>query len=57
MIYDFGYGTGTESVSIPESRILHILHANQMEHENTGAQAVEKALFRPIGSEGLTFIA
>lgn len=53
----FGYGTGVQTVEVPEKNVLAVLESNSMEHARRGAEAVEYALNNPIGSERLGVLA
>lgn len=53
MKLEFGYGTGSQIVEVPEKNILGILTSNEMAHERRGADAVRYALEHPIGAKRL----
>lgn len=53
----FGYGTGMQTVEVPEENLLAELHANEMTHEHHGEEAVQYALAHPIGSPKLQELA
>ena len=50
MKLDFGYGSGVQSVEIPEMNLLTCLLSNEVEHPRRGEEAVRYALEHPIGS-------
>ena len=54
MKLEFGYGKGVQSLQIEDALIIRELHANPMNHERRGAQAVQFALEDPIGLPGLS---
>ena len=54
MILEFGYGNGTQSVTLPEENLLACLTANPMTHPCSGVDAVVYALNNPIGSDRLS---
>jgi len=56
-ILEFGYGTGLQTVKVPEKNLLGVLQANPMNHERTSEDAVRYALRHPIASERLANIA
>ena len=53
MKLEFGYGTGVQTVQVPEDNLLGVLVSNPMEHARRGPEAVEYALSHPIGSPRL----
>ena len=53
MNIEVGYGKGTQCCEVPEKNIISILHANQVETERGGEEAVRYALANPIGSKKL----
>lgn len=53
MKLEFGYGSSVQSVYVPDEDVIKVLHANPMQHERKGAEAVEYAMDHPIGSEKL----
>lgn len=53
MKLEFGYGSGTQQVELPEKNLLALLKANPMEHPLTGEAAVRAALASPIASPPL----
>ena len=57
MRLEFGYGTGIQTVEVPDQNLLGILRANPMEHERRGAEAVRWALEHPIGTKKLRELA
>lgn len=50
---EFGYGSRTETVTLPEKNLQAVLVSNPMEHERRGEEAVRYALAHPIGSRPL----
>lgn len=57
MQLEFGYGTGTQTVSLPDKNVVDVLLANPMTHEHLGADAVRCALEHPIGAPRLRELA
>lgn len=53
MRLDFGYGTGIQTVEIPDENLLGVLTANEIPHERGGGAAVRYALAHPIGAKPL----
>ena len=53
MRLDFGYGTGIQTVEIPDENLLGVLTANEIPHERGGEAAVQYALAHPIGAKPL----
>ena len=53
MRLDFGYGTGIQTVEIPDENLLGVLTANEIPHERGGEAAVRYALAHPIGAKPL----
>ena len=53
MKLEFGFGTGTQCVEVPEKNILDILTPNEVQHDLTGADEVARALQNPIGAPAL----
>ena len=53
MRLDFGYGTGIQTVEIPDENLLGVLTANEIPHERGGEAAVRYALAHPIGARPL----
>ena len=53
MKLEFGYGTGTQTVEVPEENLIDVLLPNKIEHELTGEEAVRYALEHPIGAPKL----
>lgn len=53
MKIDFGFGTGIQSVEIPENNLLEVLNPNTVELGLTGEEEVIRALAHPIGSKPL----
>ena len=56
MTLSFGFGTGSQSVSVPEENLLGALHMNPAAPERTGQEAVGYALENPIGLARLSEI-
>jgi len=54
MKLEFGYGTGVQTVEVPEKNLQAVLTANPIEHANRGAEAVKHALEHPIGAARLS---
>ena len=53
MELEFGYGSGTQIVQLPEKNLIGLLQSNPMEHLHHGADAVRYALDHPIGAPRL----
>ena len=53
MKMDFGFGTGTQSVEIPDKNLLSVLGPNAVDLGLTGEEQVIRALQNPIGSRPL----
>ena len=53
MKLSFGFGTGTQEVSVPEQNLIGVLHANDVSVSCTGEAEVRRALAAPIGSPRL----
>ena len=53
MKLSFGFGTGTQEVSVPEQNLIGVLHANDVSVSCTGEAEVRRALTAPIGSPRL----
>ena len=53
MMLEFGFGTGVQTVQVPEENLLGVLHANQVPLELTGEAEVRRALEEPIESPRL----
>lgn len=53
MKIEFGYGEGIQTVEVPDRNLMAILMANKIEHERSGADAVDYALEHPIGAPKL----
>lgn len=53
MRLEFGFGTGSQSVNLPEGNFLGTLSANPLSAALTGAAEVERALDAPIGAPRL----
>ncbi len=54
MELSFGYGAGTQSVSLEEQNLLAVLRAEPMDHARRGVEAVHYALKNPIGAPRLS---
>jgi len=50
MRIEFGYGSGVQSVEVPEKNLIGILEANPVAHAHRGTEAVSIALAKPIGA-------
>ena len=50
MLLEFGYGTGVQTVEVPQRNLKAVLRANEMNHLRTGVEAVRFALKNPIGA-------
>lgn len=57
MQLEFGYGSGVQTVELPQENLLGALHAAPIEHERRGPDAVSWALAHPIGSAPLHQLA
>jgi len=53
MELQFGFGTGFQTVEVPEKNLMAVLHANQVETGLTGEAEVRRALAEPIGAPRL----
>ena len=53
MELEFGYGTGNQTVRVPDKNIIDILLPNKVEHGLTGEAAVQDALGHPVGAPRL----
>lgn len=53
MVLEFGFGTSTQVVEVPEKNLMGVLHANSVETDLTGEAEVRRALGNPIGSPRL----
>lgn len=53
MKLEFGLGTGTQTVDVPDKNLLGVLRANEVELGLTGEDEVRRALAGPIGSPKL----
>ena len=53
MRLDFGYGTGVQTVELPEENLLGVLAAKEIRHGLGGEEAVRYALAHPIGAKPL----
>ena len=54
MILEFGYGSGFQTVELPEANLLARLQANTMTHPRSGVDAVVYAMENPIGAPKLS---
>ena len=50
MKLEFGYGSGVQTVEVPEKNLLAVLESNPKEHLRRGEEAVRYALANPIGA-------
>ncbi len=57
MKLEFGYGSGTQTVEVPDANVKAVMLSNEMEHERRGAEAVRFALRHPVGTPGLKELA
>lgn len=57
MQLEFGYGSGVQTVELPQENLLSVLHAAPIGHERRGPDAVSWALAHPIGSAPLHALA
>ena len=53
MKIDLGFGSGVQSVTLPDENILAVLEANPVEYKLTGTDEVRRALHEPIGAAPL----
>ena len=53
MRLEFGYGTGVQTVELPEENLLGVLTANEIRHGLGGEEVVRYALAHPIGAKPL----
>ena len=53
MELEFGFGQGTQRVSLPRENLLDVLTANAVEYDLTGETEVIRALNAPIGAPGI----
>ena len=53
MLFQLGFGNGTQQVEIPEENLLYTLLPNDVTHDLTGEAEVRRALAQPIGSKCL----
>ena len=53
MKIDLGFGSGVQSVTLPDENILAVLEANPVEYKLTGTDEVRRALREPIGTAPL----
>ncbi|MBR5731660.1 MAG: nickel-dependent lactate racemase, partial [Firmicutes bacterium] len=57
MILEFGYGSGIQTVDVPDSNVQAVMVSNEMEHERRDADAVRFSLRHPVGSPRLKDLA
>lgn len=57
MKLEFGYGSTTQTVVLPDENVMGVLVSNEMTHARTGADAVKYALENPIGAAKLEQLA
>ena len=57
MKLEFGYGTGTQIVDVPDANLDAVLVSNPMEHARRGREAVRYAIAHPVGSPCLRELA
>ena len=57
MLFQLGFGNGTQQVEIPEENLLYTLLPNDVTHDLTGEAEVRRALAQPIGSKRLRELA
>ena len=57
MKLEFGYGTGVQTVEVPDRNLQAVLTANPMTHALRGEAAVRDALEHPIGAPRLRELA
>jgi len=50
MKFELGFGTGTQTVTVPDRNVLSVLKPNEVKTALTGRAAVKDALEHPIGS-------
>lgn len=53
MNISLGFGTGTQTVTVPDQNLLSVLVPNDVPHALTGVAEVERALQNPIGTPRL----
>lgn len=53
MLLEFGYGSGTQNVCVPDRNLQAVLVSNEMHHLRTGVDAVRYALANPVGTPRL----
>lgn len=53
MNIEVGFGTGTQSVEVPDANVMGVLAPNKVEYDLTGADEVRRALENPIGTQRL----
>ena len=56
MRIDIGYGNGTQTLDIPDARVLDVLYPNRVENTLRGEAEAARALSCPIGSKRLRSI-
>lgn len=57
MVLEFGYGKGSQIVTVPDDNVMGVLRANSLKHEHYGIEAVRYALLNPIGTPRLCELA
>ena len=57
MKLEFGYGTGVQTVEVPDRNVMDVLVSNPIAHERRGEDAVRWALDHPIGAPKLRTLA
>jgi nickel-dependent lactate racemase len=50
MKFELGFGTGTQTIELPETNIIDVLKPNLVEIKSTGVEEVQRALETPIAS-------
>ena len=53
MKIELGFGSGVQSVELPDKNVLAVLEANPVEYALTGTDEVRRALQSPIGAPPL----
>ena len=53
MFIEVGFGSGTQSVEVPDGNLMGVLAPNRVEHDLTGVDEVIRALENPIGTPRL----
>lgn len=54
MKLEFGYGSGIQTVDVPDRNVMGVLTATPMQHQRRGSEAVRYALAHPIGAPALS---